>query len=154
MTETSAIHEFMTDLQTLDAEVEAILHAPQLLTKEQLRNLACILQDYLPQGVAYGADFDLVAEIGQQLTAIKAMRRKVMTDNGVPMEGISARDLKEVATASNTILQTLIKTHEKIMSYERQRAIEKAAAAAVRAMPQEFQDQYFEHLERELSAIA
>jgi len=149
----SAVHAFMEAAQTLDDEVEAILNAPQLLSKEQLKDLACILQDYLPKGVQYDADFDLLGEVSDLLTTIKAMRSKVMTDAGVPREDVSARDLKEVATASNTLLQTLLKVHTQIMSMNRQRAIEKAVAETMREQPEDIQNMYFQRLELELALI-
>lgn len=151
--QTSEVHAFMEQQHSLADEVEAILLAPQLLTEEETRNLICILQDYMPSDVAYGADFDLAAEVSHQLTAIRAMRRKVMTDSGLPMDDVTARDLKEVATASNTLLGTLLKAHEKIMNFERLRAVEKAVVTTLKTLPQDIQDMYLERLDTELQAI-
>jgi len=143
----------MDSRPTLDDEVEALLNAPQLLTEEQLTNLACILSDYLPRGVEYGADFDVLSEISDLLTTVKAMRRSVLTDGGVPKVGVSARDLKEVATASNTLLQTLLKVHGQVMSFDRMRAIENAVAKTMRDQPDAVKNEYFSSLAQELERI-
>ena len=64
-----------------------------------------------------------------------------------------AREVKEVVTASNTLLQTLMKTHSKVLSYDRQRAIEEATVETMKALPDEERATFFSLLEANLAAI-
>lgn len=154
-TPASALHDFVSDqeMMSLDAEVDAILNHPDLLTQMQLVNLSVILQERMPEGVKYDASFDLMAEVAAQLTMCKAMRDKVMSRSGTPMEGVSARDLKEVATANNSLFQSVMRNHEKLVNMNRLQAIEKATVTAIKEMPKEVQDAFMEALERQLEAI-
>lgn len=152
---TSALHQFADEHASvsLDDAVDAILNAPQALTQTQLINLSTILRDRMPEGVKYDASFDLMAEVAAQLTMCRAMRAKVMTAGGTPLPDVSARDLKEVVTANNTLFQSVMRSHERLVNLDRLRAIEAATIAAVKDQPKDVQDAFFETLEQQLEAI-
>lgn len=151
----SDIHNFAQALPSveLDEHVEAILNHADRLNQDQISDLLVILNEHGVEGGGYGANFDMKAEVNEQIKAVKAMRQQVMTPSGRPKSGISARDLKEVATASNTMLQTLMKIHEKVVNAERMRAVEKATTDAIRQLPVETQELFFDTLEAELERI-
>ncbi len=136
----------------LDQQVEMILAMPQLLTEDQLQDMHTILSNYIPQENTYGANFDFKAEISLQLAAVKAMRLKVFNLNGTVKDGTSLRDVKECMTAANTLTTALLKNHEKIMNFDRQRALEQATIAAIdtldEASKQVFLNELNERLEK------
>ena len=135
-------------------EVEFIASCPEALTEEQAAILWNAIQSRLASiDIDYGANFDIVAEVEAQIALVRAMRRSVVTAGGQLMPGIATRELKEVVSASTTMLTTLSKSHEKIMSFDRIRAIETSTVDAVKTLPAEQQTIFFETLERKLSAI-
>lgn len=151
----SEIHAF--DEQAgidLSHHVEAILAAHAELTYEQAEALWIALSErFADETVEYGADFDLTQEVEAQIRAVRAMRESVITKEGKVKSGVGARDLKEVVTASNTLLQTLMKTHEKVLNYDRQRALEEATVAAVETLGDEEKTRFFTVLEARLESI-
>jgi len=151
----SGIHAFDEEIgPDLSSEVAAILMAPAELTDDQALALYTLLTPrFTENSVTYGADFDLVAEVEAQILAVRAMRDSVILPGGRVKNGVPARELKEVVTASNTLLQTLMKTHERVLNYDRQRALEAATVAAVEGLPEEAKQAFFSALEKELSAI-
>lgn len=146
----SDLHTFWDETPNLDTEVETLLAYPHLLTEDQLLDLHAILSHYLPQVADYGADFDFTVEIGAQIAAVKAMRSKVMSANGTLKDAVSTREAKEVLSASTTLLTTLMKHHDKIVNFDRQRALEEAVKAAVQTLPENARDAFFAELERRL----
>jgi len=102
--------------------------------------------------VEYNASFDLKDEVQAQIQAVRAMREAVMP-NGVVRAGTPAREVKEVVTASSTLLNTLMKMHERVMSFDRSRAIEEAVTTTIRTLPDDQQKMFFTALEDNLSAI-
>ena len=135
-------------------EVSFIASSPDSLTDEQVAILWTALQERVDgDDVEYGADFDLGQEVEAQIGLVRAMRRSVITESGQVLPGVASRELKEVVSASTTLLSTLSKSHEKIMSFDRMRAIEHAAADAVRTLPHEQQQLFFQTLEEKLEAI-
>jgi len=149
----SPLDGFFEETADLDTEVEMILNHPGLLRDEQLDNLHTILSEYLPSSVKYGADFDFNHEIEAQIVAVRAMRARVMTPGGQLKVDIPIREAKETLAAGTTLLQTLMKNHEKVMNFNRQRAIEEATIQAIRNLPQENQDQFFASLKDLLDGI-
>ena len=74
----------------------------------------------------YGTDFSIADEINELLLTSRAMRRSVMTSSGDIQQDISTREVKEVLSSSTTLINSLMKSHEKVMSMERFRAVEAA----------------------------
>lgn len=155
MAEQSEMQDFMStppeyNLQPLLEEL--VLHR-SFISEDQAHMLLDLATPLLPDTVTYGADFDFTAEITAQIQAVRAMRRSVMSDSGHVLEQVSARELKEVVSASSTLLQTLLKTHEKVMNFSRLRAVEKAVTGLILTLEKDQQKVFFEALETELSLI-
>lgn len=85
----------------------------------------------------YGAGFNLSQEINMQLKAVRALRSSVMYEDGRPKEEVDPRDIKDAITAANTMIGTLMKQHEKVMSMERNRAVESATIEALQELKNE-----------------
>ena len=149
----SPMEEFWTKEPSLDNEVAMIVNSPGLLTDEQLSDLHAILEHYLPQANGYGASFDFKREISAQLNAVRALRDKVMTTTGQIKEGISTREVKEVLAAANTLTASLMKNHEKIMNFDRQRALEQATISAIEAMDDNIKEVFFNDLNARLEKL-
>ncbi|WP_422451867.1 hypothetical protein [Endozoicomonas sp. ALC066] len=105
----------------------------------------------------YGAGFSLAQEINMQLKAVRALRSSVMYDSGRPKEDVDPRDLKDAITAANSMIGTLMKQHEKVMSMERNRAVESATVEALQELKEEHGmdavETYLSILERKLETI-
>jgi hypothetical protein len=130
-----------SDAPTLDTEVAIILACPSMVTQEQWKQLREAAHRHLegvdhaaaPEG--YGANFDFTTEINYQLRAVSAMRRKIMDpDTGEILDGVPIREVKECLGAANTLTTALLKNHEKIINFERMRAIEQATIEAVQLL--------------------
>ena len=149
-----ALREFELggDDMNLEEHISVIEGFSDSLTPEQVSRLWIILQGKAEQDTEYGPDFDMGAEVRMQIAAVRAMRNSVMP-GGVARAGVPVREMKEVVTASSTLLTTLLRTHEKVMSYDRQRAIEEATVAAVQTLPDEAKALFFKQLEEALEAI-
>jgi hypothetical protein len=150
-----ALREFDLGGPSVDMEehigmIEAMAEA---LTDEHIARLWILLQDRAQERVEYGPDFDVGEEVRLQIAAVRAMRESVMP-GGKVRAGVPTREMKEVVTASSTLLTTLLKTHEKIMSYDRQRAIEEATVEMVKTLSDEDQKLFFSRLEEALDAIS
>ena len=152
----TSVHDFLAEPDAVDLgpAVNDISAAQEHLTVEQADQLRALLDLKFPTEIGYGAEFDFKAEIDSQIRAVKAMRNSVLTESGAIKAGMGARDIKEVVTASNTLLQTLLKTHDKIINYERMRAVEKATIEVVQTLEDSAQATFFTRLEEELDKIA
>ena len=149
------LQNFIDDPDAVDLTdpVHSILETPEALTNEQVSALLRALVPFSGTTIEYGADFDMKEIIQEQLQLVRAMRNSVLTEEGHRLPGVTARDLKEVVSASTTLTTTLMKSHEKIMNYDRQRAIEEATVAAIRKLPEEAQGAFFTVLEEKLGEI-
>ena len=137
----------------LDGYIGLIDEMSEHLNDKQISQLWGILAGRGEEGrVEYNASFDIGKEISQQIMAVRALRNSVMP-GGKVRPGLAAREVKETITASATLLNTLLKTHEKVMSFDRSRAIEEAVTETVRTLPDEQQKVFFALLEENLSAI-
>lgn len=121
------------------------------LSAEQRHRLQAVLAPPRTENT-YGADFSLLQEMEELLNMARALRQHVMTGNQVA-EGIGTREVKEAVSASNTLLSTLIKVHEQVLSFERQRAIEQATIKAIGTLPEESRAQFFSTLEELLESV-
>jgi len=135
----------------IDEYISAIEVMSEQLTDEHVSRLFCLLQGRA-QTVEYGASFDIKEEVQMQIMAVRAMRNAVMP-NGKVRPGLASREVKEVVTASSTLLNTLLKTHEKVMSFSRSRAIEEAVTTSIQTLPEEQKKQFLATLAENLSTI-
>jgi hypothetical protein len=136
----------------LDDHISTIEAMSEELSEEDIARLWAVLAGRADQLVEYGADFDLRKEVQMQILAVRAMRDAIMP-GGRMRQGVPAREMKEVVTASSTLLNTLLKTHKDVMSFDRQRAIEEAVITSVRTLSEDQQRAFFAAMEENLSAI-
>jgi len=101
--------------------------------------------------VAYGANYDITIEIQGLIDSVRAMRNSVMDDRGRMREGITPREMKEVVTSTTSLMNLLMKSHEKLMSFERARALEQATVDILRDLGgEEIVSQFVEMMEARL----
>lgn len=159
--------ELNTDLAVSVATVADAAEA-KLLTAAHLAALLHPLVDFYPNIFAkasnltdsasddpgYGADFNLSDEVNSQIRVVRSLRNMIMDqETGAIKEGHSARDAKELISSSNTMLASLMKFHDKIINQDRIRAVEQATIEAVKDLPQESQDRFFDRLEAALESV-
>lgn len=153
----SELQTFMEEVDYLDVTplIEQLVLYKAFVSEEQAKTLYDLVSGILPEAKdQYDANFNFTEEINEQIKAIRAMRGAVIEPSGKVVQGASVREIKEVVTASSTLLQTLLKTHEQVQSFERQRAIETAVIKLVRGLSEEAQAEFFKTLEEELGLIA
>jgi len=137
----------------MDEHIQLLEDMKTVLRPDQILRLYTLAASLAPrEDVEYGADFDLKDEVQAQIMAVRAMRDAVMPGGRV-RQGVPAREVKEVVTASSTLLNTLLKMHEKVLSFDRQRAIEEAVTDTIRTLPDEQQKLFMTALEDNLSRI-
>ena len=152
----SDIHDFEQGISNsnLNTEVEMIAVNHHLLSQPQVNLLLKIMDPYIERDeVEYGADFDIKDEINSQIQLVRAMRRSVLNDGGGIKVDITTRDLKEVMAAGTTLTNLLMKSHEQILSADRQRAMEAALKKAVETLDKDTQAIFFDTLEALLEGI-
>jgi hypothetical protein len=116
------------------------------LSDKQLEHLVSVLSGYrmldvvcqscLQQqedGVIYDETFDLKTEIAAQIQAVRALRSQVMDGNRV-RQGVTARDMKDTVATTTSLISTLMKYHEDMMSLDRRRAMEQATIAVLQEL--------------------
>lgn len=139
-----------------DRVTEFIEEILPLLSEDQLRELT---EELLSLGVVkqsdedeivYDAQFDLGKEIELQLRTVHALRRKVMINNRL-RSGATTKEVKDVVSTTTTMLNALMKHHEKMLSMDRQRALESATISVLKELGDEAMiNKFFELMERAL----
>jgi len=125
------------------------------LSADHLRDLSQRVAERLPAGtgqISYGAEYDIKVEIEGLINAVRAMQDSVMI-NGQIRPGITPREMREVVASTTTLLTLLVKTHEKFMGFDRQRALEVATIETLRQLGgEEIVSGFVEMMEERLSA--
>lgn len=135
--------------ESLEYAEGLIEHVNELKEDIAMRLMEALMERFpAAEREAYGAGFNMMTEVTDQIVALRALRTRVLTDTGLVRAGVTARELKEVVAASNSMLQTLMKTHERIVNYDRMRAIEEATIEAIKELPDEVKQQFFAKLEQ------
>jgi len=80
----------------------------------------------------YGAGYDIKSEVDGMIRAVRAMQGSVLTPFGEIREGVGAKDVKEVVTATASLMSMLMKAHEKLLSLDRARLLEQTTISALR----------------------
>jgi len=136
-----------------------------VLSNQQVELLAHTLPEAYPeafegQGAGasvedpnYGADFDMSVEVNDQIRTVRALRAMVINENGTIKTGYTARDAKELISASGTLLGSLMKFHDKIINQSRMRMVEQATIEVIKTLPEDSQVKFFETLKIKLEAI-
>lgn len=99
--------------------------------------------------VEYGTGFDLGAEVEAQIQAVRAVRGTVM-ENGRIIKGVSSREAKEVISSGSTLLNTLMKFHEKVLNMDRLRLLEAAVIEVLGEESEELRNRVVENMEQKL----
>ena len=123
-----------------------------LLQPDQINRLRSIIGDHAAEKVVYGPEFDIADEISQQITAVRALRESVLP-GGVVRAGLPAREIKDAISASSTLITNLMKHHDKILGFERSRAVELAVSETIKTLSDEDRATFMKKLEENLSAI-
>lgn len=141
----------------VDDCVDTLCAFPEQMSAEQAKRLYIALRHShsdVGLGDAYGADFDVSAEIGEQITLVRAMRARLINSDGQLNERFSAKEAKEIMGASNALNQTLMKFQAQITNFQRLIKVENAVKAALSTLPREAQEVYLRVLEEQLQADA
>lgn len=101
--------------------------------------------------IEYGANYDITIEVEGLIQSVRAMRNTVMTPEGNVREGIAPREMKEMITATTSLMNLLMKSHEKLMTFDRHRALEQATVDVLRQLGgEEIVGQFVEMMEGRL----
>lgn len=141
----------------VDDCVDTLCAFPEQMTAEQAKRLYIALRHShsdVGLGESYGADFDVSAEIGEQITLVRAMRARLINSDGQLNERFSAKEAKEIMGASNALNQTLMKFQAQITNFQRLIKVENAVKAALSTLPREAQEEYLRVLEEQLQSEA
>lgn len=141
----------------IDDCVDTLCAFPEQMTAEQAKRLYIALRHShsdVGLGESYGADFDVSAEIGEQITLVRAMRARLINSDGQLNERFSAKEAKEIMGASNALNQTLMKFQAQITNFQRLIKVENAVKAALSTLPREAQEEYLRVLEEQLQSEA
>lgn len=142
---------------TMESALVYIIHHAHLLVPEQVEALTELLHENYPDiasAAAYGPDFDLTSEVNTQLALVYAMRDQMINPTTHRLnDGFTTREAKELITASNTLMTTLTRSHEKIINAERQRAIEEAVISYASSLEEEEKEKFLRGLEEELENL-
>lgn len=85
--------------------------------------------------VDYDEAFDLSKEIGEVLKSVRLLRKSILSPSGKSLRsGVTVGEAKDVISMSNSMINTLVKTHEKVVNMERYRAVEQATVDILREL--------------------
>ncbi|RLA60687.1 MAG: hypothetical protein DRQ89_12445 [Epsilonproteobacteria bacterium] len=143
----------------LEADFERFYHnvlphltGPQavlLLTRVNTLELVPIAD----RDVTYGAEYDMTSEVEGLIQSVRAMRNSVMTEDGRMRTDVTPREMKDVVTATSSLMNLLMKSHEKLMDFDRHRALEQATIDILRGMGgEEIVTKFVENMEARLEA--
>lgn len=136
----------------LDEACSVITLFADELSAEQANKVYLALRQHHTLSLGnYGADFDVSQEIGEQLAIAKAMRARLLDEEGRLNERFSAREAKEVMSACSTLIGVLMKSQQELLSFRRVLMVENATKRALDTLPREAQDAYLHELERQLA---
>ena len=102
------------------------------------------------EDIEYGANYDITLEVEGLIQSVRAMRNTVMDEQGRVKEGITP---KEMITATTSLMNLLMKSHEKLMTFDRHRALEQATVDVLRQLGgEEIVGTFVEMMESRLEA--
>lgn len=116
----------------LDMDFERFYHnvLPHLTHQQAQQLMARIgtleLLDNSDVDVVYGANYDITTEIESLITSVRAMQNSVRTPGGQMRDDVTPREMKEVITSATGLMNLLMKSHEKLMSFDRMRRLEQS----------------------------
>lgn len=81
----------------------------------------------------YDETFDMEKEVAEIIQSVRMLRRSIRSPNGKGLKaGVTVAEAKDVISMSNTMVNTLMKSHEKIVNMARYRAVEQATVDILR----------------------
>lgn len=98
-----------------------------------------------------GEDFDLHQEIVDQLRAVKALRKSVVSSSGNLEAGI--RDTKEALSATTSLLTLLTKIQGDVYNQDRIRRVQKTTIEVLNDVDPELRDKFVTLLEQRLRVV-
>lgn len=144
------IHSFEAgqadDCRLDPAQRKAFDHVMEMLTSgvmpfPKVKEIAAALKPY--GGFAtpdqdedtYDETFSMADEVKEVMVAVRLLRKSIYAAGGKKLrEGVTISEAKDVISMSNTMINTLMKSHEKIMNMERYRAVEQATVDVLREL--------------------
>lgn len=160
----SGVRPFQTASSTTVFElgelVRRVVQFKEQFTDSQIQEIHDAIRPHLKSAAAaeqnmYDSNFSIADEINELLITSRAMRRSVMTDSGEIQADISTREVKEVLSSSTTLINSLMKSHEKVMSMERFRSVEAATIETLLEVgDQGLVDKFVEILTTKLDVIS
>lgn len=148
-------HNLLEDLQS---SVDFLLQNVMFLERRQWDRLKRIGEKFEPakarQEVVYDASFSLAEELQAQITAVRAVRDRIMTKEGHLSEDITTREAKEVISSGSTLMSSLMKFHEKVVNMERLRLLETSVVEALEEVDGEVRERVLGKMEEKLANLA
>lgn len=144
--------------KSLGEAVQVVLENYGRLTPSQVEALHGVLLELgadldsdAEAGGKYGPDFDMTAFIQRMLRTTRSIENRLYLPGEEGMKAaFTAQELGAITNANKNLMALIAKNHDKVMGWERQRAIEAAHMAAARDLPADIQDRYLAKLQAEL----
>lgn len=128
------------------AQRKSFDHVMEMLTSgvmpfPKVKEIAVALKPYGglaapdPDDETYDETFSMADEVKEVMAAVRLLRKSIYAVGGRKLrEGVTISEAKDVISMSNTMINTLMKSHEKIMNMERYRAVEQATVDVLREL--------------------
>lgn len=97
---------------------------------------------------SFGAEFDLLEEVHQQIKAVRGLRSSAIGSDGAVLT--NSKEAKEALTASTSLLKLLVDLQQDIVNISRMRAVEEATGEVLKEMDEGLQEKFLQALERKL----
>jgi len=114
------------------------------------------LLDVLPaqeSAQEFGADFDMSAELSNQLNALQAVRNKIFSVDGRLADGQTIKDAKDFMSSSSALLQLLHKSKAELINIERLQAVEEATIETIKELGEDKTKLFLKNLHERLERI-
>lgn len=128
---------------------KSVNHVVDLLSRRQIpskevRRIMLAMREYEVGGdlgeeaqeeEAYDENFDMQKEIAEVLRSVRLLRKSIMSPSGKALKaGVTPGEAKDVISMSNSMINTLMKSHEKVVNMSRYRAVEQATVDILREL--------------------
>lgn len=154
---------YQDNLETHDLEadltgaVELLVQHANYVTQELWSRLQGIGRQFndgkVEVDTSYGADFSMANELAAQIRAVRAMRDRIMRIDGTLSADISTREAKEVVGSMTSMMNTLMKHHQKVVNMERLRMLESSVVEVLGEVDEEVKEMVLVKMEEKLANI-
>ena len=100
----------------------------------RIRNMELMPVPIGVDNIAYGADYDIKIEVENLIQAVRAMKSTVMTEGGQIKSGVTPAEMRQVVTSTTSLMTLLMKSHEQLMNFDRQRILEQCTVDTLREL--------------------